>query len=152
MENNWWREQGIYMETKARESQTKNFYQALKSTYGPQRSKFMPQMIKEADGSMLSKPKQVRERWKQYFDRLLNQQVSPSVDLDKFIEDRLICWEINVPPTMEELDKAIKSFSNHKMTGDDGMVTETLKYAESESAKSKLLKLFAITWNTGHLP
>ena len=73
MENNWWREQGSYMETKARESQTKMFYQALKSTYGPQRSKFMPQMIKEADGSMLTKPKQVRERWKQYFDRLLNQ-------------------------------------------------------------------------------
>ena len=45
MEKNWWREQGIYTETKARESQTKMFYQALKSTYGPQRSKFMPQMI-----------------------------------------------------------------------------------------------------------
>ena len=64
----------------------------------------------------------------------------------------LICWEINVPPTMKELEKAIKSFSNHKMTGDDGMVTETLKYAESESAKSKLLNLFAIAWNTGQLP
>jgi len=59
------------------------------------------------------------------------------VELDKFIEDRLLCWVIKVPPTMKELDKAIKSFSNHKMTGDDGMVTETLKYAESESAKSK---------------
>ena len=115
------------METKARESQTKMFYQALKSTYGPQRSKFMPQMIKEADGSMLTKPKQVRERWKQYFDRLLNNnnKFLPSVELDKYIEDRLICWEINVPPTLKELDKAIKSFSNHKMTGDDGMVTET---------------------------
>ena len=38
------------------------------------------------------------------------------------------------------------------MTGDDGMVTETLKYAESESAKSKLLNLFAISRNTGQLP
>ena len=38
------------------------------NTYGPQRSKFMPQLVKPFDASVISNPKQVREIWKQHFD------------------------------------------------------------------------------------
>ena len=60
MENNWWCNKP-FMERKARESQTKIFNQVLKNTYGPQKSKFMPQMVKKLHGSLLAIPKEIRE-------------------------------------------------------------------------------------------
>ena len=152
MENKWWVQQGLFMEQKARESQTKTFYQALKKTYGPQRSKFMPQMVKNLDGSVLSNPKQVRERWKQHFDELLNQQTTPSINLDDYFDDHLTCWELNDPPTLEELQNAVKNLANHKAPNDDGMVNEIFKYAGSSRSKRKLLDIFIFAWNTGQLP
>ena len=62
MENTWWAQQGLFMKRKARESQTKMFYQALKNTYGPQKSKFMPEMVKKLEGLLLTIPKEIRER------------------------------------------------------------------------------------------
>ena len=152
MENTWWVQQGLFMERKARESRTKMFYQALKNTYGPQKSKFMPQMVKKLDGSLLTIPKEIRERWKQHFSDLLNQQTNPSINLDNYFHDRLTCWDINDQPTLEELEKALKSLDNHKQANDDGLVCEMFKDGKSELSKRKLLHIFILAWNTGQLP
>ena len=64
MENKRSEQQGLFMEAKARESQTNTFYQALRKTYGQQKSKFIPQMVKDIDGSLLSKPKEIRNSYR----------------------------------------------------------------------------------------
>ena len=55
MEKKWVVQQGLFIEQKASESQTKTFNRHWK-TYGPQWSKFMTQMVKTLDGSDI-KPK-----------------------------------------------------------------------------------------------
>ena len=102
MENDWWRNEGEYMENQARGCESRYFYQAIRRNYGPQQSKFMPQMIRKLDGSLTNNPKAVKDRWKEYC-----------------CEDKIISWELNVPPTMDEMDKALKTLKNHKLAGDD---------------------------------
>ena len=65
-------------------------------------------MVKDIDGSLLSNPKEVRNRWKQHFHDLLIPQTPPTINLDDYFEDRLICWKLNDPPGLEELEKAIE--------------------------------------------
>jgi len=102
------------MELQARSENTRFFYQAIKKLYGPQKSRYVPQMIKTANGKILSSPTQVRERWKQYFSDLLSKECLTAVDLDKYIPDRLIQWQLNDPPTIEEIEKAFERLNNHK--------------------------------------
>ena len=59
---------------------------------------------------------------------------------------------INDQPTLEELEKALKSLDNHKQANDDGLVCEMFKYGKSELSKRKLLHIFILAWNTGQLP
>jgi len=127
------------------------FYQALKNTYGPQKSKFMPQMVKKLDVSLLTIPKEIRDRWKQHFSDLLNQQTNPSINLDNYFHDRLTRWDINDLPALEELEKALKSLDNHKQANDDGLACEMFKYGKSELSNRKLLHII-LAWNTGQLP
>ena len=78
--------------------------------------------------------------------------MNPSINLDNYFHDWLTCWDINDQPTLEELEKALKSLDNHKQANDDGLVCEMFKYGKSELSKRKLLHIFILAWNTGQLP
>ena len=111
-------------------------------------------MIRKLDGSgaLTNNPKAVKDRWKEYFCDLLNSQSDQSIDLDDFLEDRVISWELNAPPTMDEMDKALKTLKNHKTAGDDHMISEIFCNTQSDLAKKKLLEFFTLAWETQQIP
>ena len=152
MENNWWLEQGRYMELQARSENTRFFYQAIKKLYGPQKSRYVPQMIKTANGKILSSPTQVRERWKQYFSDLLSKECLTAVDLDKYIPDRLIQWQLNDPPMIEEIEKAFEQLNNHKMPGEDGIMGEVIEYCKPPTFLRIIREIYTEAWTTGNIP
>ena len=91
--------------------------------------------IKGNDGNIVVEETQVRERWKNYFDALLNEEY-PNVfeEVDRVegpIEDF----------TLAEIRKAVGSMKNRRAPGPSGLSSEMLKLA-GETGLMELYKIF----------
>jgi len=42
------------------------------------------------------------------------------------------------------MDKALKTLKNHKLAGDDNMISEIFRYTQSDLSKKKLLEFFTL--------
>ncbi len=107
MQDSWYSKKADEIQGYADSHDTKRFYDALKTVYGPQSSGSSPLLI--ADGTLLlTEKKQILERWADHFNQVLNRpaeindkaitslpQVGTNRDLDNF-------------PTEDEVRKAIK--------------------------------------------
>ena len=73
------------------------------------------------------------DRWKEHFQDLLNRPCStdPNALNNK---DKLPCnADMDIPPSLEEIEDAIKSLKNGKAPGADGIPSEVYKYGHSSS-------------------
>ena len=81
-----------------------------------------------ADGSTLLKEKSsINVRWKEHFSTLLNRPstVDPTV-LDQ-IPQKPVITSLDLPPTIDEVSKAIRQTSLGKSPGVDGIPVEIFK-------------------------
>ena len=129
---------------------SKRFYNALKSLYGPQPSGTSP--LFNTDGSQLLTEKQdILNRWAEHFNNVLNR---PSTINDDAI-DRLPQVETNHDldqlPTQEEIEKAIKLMSSGKAPGADAIPSEIYKIGGPAFLR-ELTSLFQAMWKEGKLP
>ena len=150
MQDNWFSKKAEEIQGYADSHDSKRFYDALKTLYGPQSSGSSP--LLSADGTqLLSEKKQILERWAEHFDSVLNR---PSTVNDEAIA-RLPQVEINQEldnlPTEEEVRKAIKQLSCGKAPGSDAIPAEIYK-AGGPTTIQKLTQLFQSMWNEGKVP
>ena len=87
------------------------------------------QLIKDEDSNLLRDVELIRERWVR-FHTLLN---TKSPKLDSIFAEALDQWPVNTPlgvqPTMHELIDVIRSLTNGKAFGPDGIPVELFKIA-----------------------
>ena len=70
MENNWWAGKLAQIESYASINDTKSFYEALNSVYGPRRFSLHP--VRSTDGVLIKNKELILERWAEYLQNLLN--------------------------------------------------------------------------------
>ena len=100
-------------------------------------------MIKDKNGEILIGDEDVRGRWREHFEELLNRPdpVNP-ISEEIFYGPEL---ELE-PPTREETIRAIKRLKNNKSPGKDNIPSEIWKYG-GEMIQEKLHDLIITIWN-----
>lgn len=107
--------------------------------------------IKDKGQNLLVEPEAISERWKEYFEELLN---SDGTTDDEFAEDIDQPREENQeqgPITVRELESAMKAMKNGKATGEDGIPVEIIKSA-GLVAKMQLVDLFNAVFRMEQVP
>lgn len=150
MQDSWLSNKADEIQKYADSNNSKRFYDALKTIYGPQSSGTSP--LLSADGTtLLTEKKAILERWADHFNNVLNM---PSSINDEAIA-RMPQVEINTslaePPTESEVQKAIKLLSNGKAPGSDSIPAEIYQ-AGGPVLVHKLTELFQTMWQQEVIP
>ena len=150
LQDAWFSKKAEEIQGYADSNNIKLFYDSLKTLYGPQSSGSSP--LLSADGTqLLSEKKQILERWAEHFNQVLN---CPAAINDEAI-DRLPQVEVNsdldIPPTMAEVEKAVKLLSCGKAPGADAIPAEVYKVG-GPKLLLKLTELYHDMWMAGVIP
>ena len=125
-------------------------FAGLKAIYGPKSSVVAP--VKTADGSkLLTDLQDIRARWKEHFNNLLNQERSAHLDACKQLKREPTRNELCGEITMEELKRALKSTAPGKASGLDGISSDILKNGGEKMCEA-LLGLFNRCLLSGTVP
>ena len=86
--NTWFQQKADEAERYAQEKNHRELYATLNAVYGPKPRNVHP--VKSKSGELLSAPEDIKERWVEHFDELLNTHThQPIVD---------IVWSMGVDP------------------------------------------------------
>ena len=109
------------------------------------------QSIQDTDGIVCTSLEAISSRWYEHFSNVLN--IRSLYDLDVFgtLEVRPIDEELAIPPSPEEVGRAIRAMANGKAAGASGILPELVKYGSSELHEC-LLALLLTVWSTGGVP
>lgn len=144
-----WEEFGDKMETNSKDNQ-KLFFRVIKSMRGEKRVN--SRAIKNEEGDILTEEVEIMNRWKEYFQKLLNTQVETQQENE---EDQVSEEEERGNEedkiTKEELKEAINELKNGKAPGSDRITTEMIKYM-GESGTQLCLKVLNTVWQEEKIP
>ena len=103
--------------------------------YGPSQSGCSPQLT--SDGSNLIKDQaRLRDWWAEYFSNLLNlpSAIEPVALIQ--IPQQPIMDELDAPPTLDEIKKAISQLNTNRAPGKDGIPAKIYKATSSNILQS----------------
>lgn len=150
MQDSWLNAKADEIQRYADSHDMKNFYSGLKEVYGPTSSGSSP--LLSADGStLITEKEKILDRWAEHFNGVLNR---PSTINDEAI-NRLpqvpIDESLDVVPTLEEIQKAIRLLSTGKAPGADSIPAEIYKEG-GMALVEKLHHLLELIWDQGKVP
>ena len=150
MEEAWWVELAETMQMHTDTGNQQEFYSTLKPDYGPTFKEPFP--VRSGDGETLITDKEgTLKKWAEYFAGLLNGGNDFDPTLLEEIPDAPTFWEMDDPPTRQEVQCAIAGLKNNKAVGPDSLPAEVLKYG-GEAVLEYLCQMFHAVWNTGCTP
>ena len=148
MQNAWWQAQAAELQDAANRRDFKSFYQGLKAVHGPI-NKASPS-VKSKDGTLLTEPSEVLDRWTEHFEGVLNQDS----EFDMSVLDEIPQWNVNeslsAVPTLLEVSNSIKQLTSGKSPGDDGIPPEIYKHGGTAVAE-QVLDVFIKIWEEGEV-
>ena len=125
-------------------------YEGMKKAFGPSVTKVAP--LKSTSGEIIKDRSKQMERWAEYYQELFSRE---NVVSDKAIQNTTplpTMEELDAPPTIDELRKAIDALSCGKAPGSDGIPPEIVKAGEENSLLGHLHELLLQCWDEGTLP
>ena len=129
---------------------TKRFYDALKTIYGPPSSSASP--LLNAEGTALLTDKgQILERWAEHFNSVLNRPSSINDEAITRLPQVAVNPDLDIPPSADEVAKAFKQMSSGKAAGNDAIPAEVYK-SGGPALLSRLTDLFQSMWQQEQLP
>jgi len=125
MQNEWWEQKAREVQLYADTKNSKKFFSTIKAVYGPSRPNTTP--LLSDNGTLLKEKSAINERWREHFSTLLNRPSSVSNDALEQIPQRPTIDSLDLPPTLDEVKKAIHQTSSGKAPGMDGIPAEVYK-------------------------
>ena len=107
------------------------------------KSKDLP--VRDREGSLLQENVDIRNKWREHFETVLNRPVPPEEDIPPDQED------LNIKKGEIRLEEVVKQLKNYKTAGGDGLFLENFKVEENELVFF-LKMLFSKIWVTGIVP
>ena len=150
IKNDWWTNLAERTQQCADAGDYRGFYEALKAVYGPTHKVQSP--LRSADGHVLLTDKtSILSRWSEHFQTLFSAERVVQDSAILHIPQLPIREELDEPPSMEELTKAIEQLKSHKAAGVDGIPPEIWKDG-GPALHSKLLEFLVCCWQQSKLP
>ena len=122
-------------------------YESIRELSGRD-SKRVEMPVKDGQGNLLTRDKDISNRWKEHFETVLNRPIPPEEDIPSAQEDLNIDTRVI---RLEEVEMAIQQLKNNKAPGEDGLFPEMFKSADDRLTMT-LHKLFNKIWVTGSVP
>ena len=147
--NQWWLVKAAELQELADTHKNRAFFAATKMVYGP--STHGPTPLRTSTNELVKDPESIRLCWKEHFNNFLNRnaQVDPRA-VDE-LEQHLVRHELAVPPSLDEVEKALRSLKSGKASGPDGIPAEVIKAGGSELAE-QLFLLIQKFWTEEQIP
>ena len=148
--NDYWLKLCGDIQSAAEKGNTRAMYEGMKKAFGPSVIRTAP--LKSKSGEILKDRGQQMERWAEHYGELysrvnlvsdnaiINTKLLPTMD------------ELDTPPTIDELMKAIDSLSCGKAPGSDGIPPEIVKAGRKNSLLGHLHGLLLQCWKEGTIP
>ena len=128
MQDKWWNAKAEEVQQAADSHNAKLFFSALKTIYGPTPSGCSP--LLSSDGKTLIKDQAgLLERWTEHFSSLLNRPSSVSQVALSQIPQNPVITDLDEPPSLDEVQKAINQTSSGRASGKDSIPAEIYKAA-----------------------
>ena len=150
MQDEWWVKKAEEVERYADSKNSKMFFSAIKEVYGPPKPVTTP--LLSADGSTLLKEKSsINARWREHFSQLLNRPSTVDPAALDLIPQQPTVDSLDLPPTLEEMVKAINQTSSGKAPGMDGLPAELFK-AAGPAAREAFHSILTSIWEEEEVP
>lgn len=150
LQDEWWTARAQEIQRYADENQTHNFYEAIKAIHGPSRNSATP--VRSADDQTLITDKQgILKRWADHFAQLLNRVNYCDHTIFDELPQLPLSPELDAPPSLDEVEKAVKQLKNNKSSGSDGIPSEIYKCGGARITEV-LHNFFSICWTNGMIP
>uniref|UniRef100_H3AL42 Reverse transcriptase domain-containing protein n=1 Tax=Latimeria chalumnae TaxID=7897 RepID=H3AL42_LATCH len=104
-------------------------------------------IIKDSEGQVILDENKVKERWREYFEKLLNEE-NPREELPEGLPENHTAVE---GITKEEVVETMKKMKNRKATGPDEVPIEAFKEMK-EMGLVVLTRLYRAIWEEGKMP
>lgn len=149
LKNQWWSQKASEIQSYADLHDSRNFYQALKTVYGPSSRTLCP--IKNSEGDLLRDESQILHQWKKHYHSILNLNSEVDDSVFNIIPKYSTAEDIDAKITSEEIQVAIRQLKNNKASGCDHIPGEIYKALSGELLQH-LEKLFNLIWDKGYAP
>ncbi|XP_073954770.1 uncharacterized protein [Choristoneura fumiferana] len=122
-------------------------YAGIKRALGPIPKKTAP--LKEVDGSIIANSSRQMTRWVEHYTDLYSCSVDIKPEAVDLVPNLATLHELDVAPTVEELDLAVKQLKLGKSPGKDEVCAEIVKI---KCLLPVLHNLLAKCWDAGYVP
>ncbi len=124
-------------------------YEGIKRAIGPKTTKIAP--LKSRTGEVIIDQEEQLQRWvEHYLELYATQNIVTDTAMDA-VPDLPVMEELDIPPTLEELSKAIDCLACGKAPGSDGIPPEALKNGKP-ALLQPLHELLCLCWDQGYIP
>ena len=149
-QNTWWQRKSEEIQNYADQRDLRRFYDATKEIFGPTRTSVGG--LKDTDGTtVITDSEGILKRWKSHFENLLNDTANTPDDLLRMTPQHPIRHWMSLPPSIQELNKAINRMKPGKAPGPDNIPLELLTHG-GPGLKTRLMLLILKIWETKTLP
>ena len=150
MQDTWLSNKADEIQGYADRHDMKHSFDSVNILYGPLTSGTSPML--SADGTKLITDKnEIVERWSEHFDGELNRPSSINDPAIQRLFQVAINPELDIPPSEDEVAKAIKEMSYRKAPGSDAIHAEVFK-SGGPALLIKLTELLKCFWDNKTLP
>lgn len=150
IQNDWWNAKAEEIQGYADRSESRNFFQAVRETYGPRSNATHPLRASQ-DNTLLKDEEAILDRWKEHFEQLLNRPSQATEDLVRNLPQNSVQEWMDEPPTANEVVTAIRAMRTNKASGSDGVPAELLQEGEAHLL-NHIHRLFLCIWSTRIIP
>ena len=147
--NTYWLNICDSIQTAADTGNARGMYEGIKKAIGPTPSKTAP--LKSKTGEVITDPERQMQRWVEHYLELYATQNTVTDSALRAISDLPVMEELDTPPTLDELSKAIDRLACGKAPGSDGIPPEVLKCGKP-ALLQQLHDLLCLCWEQGYIP
>ncbi|KAK4320192.1 hypothetical protein Pmani_008955 [Petrolisthes manimaculis] len=107
---------------------------------------------KSASGDIITDRSKQMERWAEHYQELYTRENTITNAAIGSIDPHPVMEELDVPPSVEELSKAIDSLTCGRAPGSDGIPPEVLKVGKRSELLRHLHGVLLQCWEEGTVP
>ena len=148
--NDYWQNLCSGIQTSADFGNARGMYEGMKKAIGPSATKTAP--LKSKNGDVITEPNKQMDRWAEHYSELYAKETVVTDAAIESTDQMPVMDDLDTPPTIEELEKAIESLSCDKAPGNDGIPPEIIKAGKGSSLTQHLHELLLACWEEGSVP